>query len=62
VRDTADPLLADLLNELRALLQQVRREREAVFRIVIESNHAPSMHRLAAYLEADQHHSGTVLH
>ena len=63
MRDSSDPVLADLAEEMRSLFEQVRRERLAVFAIIIESNHMPSLCKLADYLEAEQHHHGSmVLH
>ncbi|MBR1190074.1 hypothetical protein [Bradyrhizobium sp. AUGA SZCCT0160] len=43
-------LQRNLINEMRALLREVRAEREALFSIVIEVGHLPTLQRIAEEL------------
>ena len=52
--DNPDPVLAALVAEMRALLAEVRAEREALFEIVIESGDLPTLHRIADLFDARQ--------
>jgi hypothetical protein len=49
-----DPVLAALVSEMRALLLEVRAEREALFEIVIESGDVRTLHRIANLFDARQ--------
>jgi hypothetical protein len=59
VPDNTDPVLAVFVAEMRALLEDVKAERRALFQIMIKHGDLPMLLRLADYLEEQDH--GTVL-
>jgi hypothetical protein len=54
-----DPVLAALVAELRALLEDVKAERRALFQIMVRHGDLPTLHEVADFFEAQDR---TMLH